>query len=253
MKKKLFAFVFAIILCFSSGICAYADDYLFEEISPLLDGAMLLTDSEKNEVNNSLAKLSEENGMDFAVVTVLADELGSTDITVYADVLYKNYYHNRDVDGTVILVYSHGGEGEREICIVRYGKAEDEFTDGKTSDIVDAVKSEIISGDYAQAFSVFVKESDKVLNPKISWIVLPICLAIGFVIAFIIMKAIASANKSVRNKVNAAEYVRSESLNVVDGSEIYLYSQTRAIPKASSSNSSSRTSGGGRATRSGKF
>lgn len=252
MKKKLFAFILAITICFSSAVCAFALGDSSNGVPLVIDHAMLLTVSEKSEVETELAKLSEENNIDFAVATVLADDLGWTDITVYADELYEDFYSYSDADGTVILVYAHGDEGEREICIVRYGKAENEFSDSKTSDIIDEVKSEILFGNYAEAFEVFAKESNKVLNPEISWIWLPVCLAIGFVIAFIIMKIIASANKSVRNKVNATEYVRANSLNISNSSEVYLYSRTSAIPKASNNNSS-KTSGGGRATSSGKF
>lgn len=253
MKKKLFAFIFAVILCFSSGIGAFALGDAADKAPFVLDGAMLLTDSEKKDVENKLAEISEANGIDFAVATVSDEELGWTDITVYTDGLYENVYRKSGADGTVILVYEHGAEGEREVCIVCYGEAKEKFSESEMSDVVDDVKSEIISGDYAEAFSVFAEKSDKILNPKISWVWLPICLAVGFVIAFIIIKSIASANKSVRVKANATEYVRMETLNISNSSEQYLYSHTSVTPKSSSNNRSSGTPGGGVSVRSGKF
>lgn len=251
MKKRIFALIFAIIICLSSFTCAFAFDY-YDEAPAVIDGAMLLSSSETEELDDSLTELSDEYDIDFAVATVFSYELGWTDITVYADNLYRNIYSNSEADGAVILVYAHGDEGDREICIVCYGDAEDEFSESKTSKIVDAVQSEIEDGNYAEAFELFAEKSEQILNPTISWIYLPVCLIIGFVIAFIIMKIIASANKSVRSKVNATEYVRANSLNISNSSEIYLYSKTSAVPKANT-NTTSKTSGGGRATRSGKF
>ncbi len=254
MKKKLFAFIFAIIICFSSFASACALEDLYSDAPAVLDYASVLNFDEEGLLEDKLLKLCDEYNIDFAVATVTQEYLGWTDITDYADTVYEEYFSLSYADGAVILVYLHAGEGEREICIVRYGEAESKFTDSKTSDIIDAVQTEIIYGNYLDAFEVFAEKSEAVLNPTISWIYLPVCLLIGFVIAFIIMKIIASANKSVRSKVNATEYVRAGSLNIINGSEIYLYSHTNVTPKASSNNnSSSRTSGGGRATRSGKF
>lgn len=256
MKKKVFAFIFAIIICFSSfaSACALEDLYLYSDAPAVLDYASVLNFDEESQLEDKLSQLCDEYSIDFAVATVTEEYLGWTDITDYADTVYEEYFSLSYTNGAVILVYLHGGEGEREICIVRYGEAESKFSDSKTSDIIDAVQTEIIYGNYLDAFEVFAEKSEDILNPTISWIYLPLCLLIGFVIAFIIMKIIASANKSVRSQVNATEYVRAGSLNIVNGSEIYLYSHTNVTPKASSNNnSSSRTSGGGRATRSGKF
>lgn len=255
MKKRLFTLAFAIILCFSISATAFADtDFSIDYTqNSVYDTASVLTDYEADELGDKLEELKSESDIYFVVATVTEFHLGSRDIEDYADILYENYFCYNDASGTVILVYLHGGEGERELCIVRYGEAQDKFSDSDSSDIIDQVQNDIMFGDYAGAFDTFVTECDKVLNPKISIIALPVCLAIGFVIAFIIMKIIASANKSVRSKVNATEYVRANSLNITNGTEIFLYAQTRSTPKASSNNSSGNTSGGGRSTRSGKF
>ena len=217
----------------------------------VIDDAGLLKDSEIKELDKKIRELSKESGFDFAVITV--EETGGISLNEYADMVYEyGGFKSSKSDGTVLFLYQHGEEGEREIIMVRYGeKAKKEFSDADCTKIINNVKNQIINGDCASGLNKAVDEIKSVLNPTVHWVWIPLCLVIGFVVAFIIMKIIASANKSVRKKVNATDYVRPNSLMVTGGSEIFMYSELKTSAK--SNTTSSNTDGGGRSTSSGKF
>jgi hypothetical protein len=148
--------------------------------------------------------------------------------------------------------YLHGHKGEREIVITRYGKAEDELSDADCDKIIGNVKETFANGKYVDGFKEFIEATEKVFHPTVHWVWIPGCLLLGFVVAYIIMKSIASSNKSVRKKVNATDYVNANTLMITDSADIFLYSNIKATPKPKST-SSSDTDSGGRSTSSGKF
>lgn len=256
MKKRIFATLFALLMlvsAFSVIACAQPDNSHAEELPAVIDQAGILEDHEIKDIDEKLNALSKEYGIAFVAVTV--EEYIYTPLNDIADALYtQGGYMNAENGNSVFCIYQHGGEGEREIVIVRYGdKAKDEFSDSDCSEIIDAVKPDFADGKYLKAFSKFTAEAEKVLNPTVHWIWIILCPAIGFVIAFIIMKVIASANKSVRRKVNAADYVSADSLTVTNAADIFLYSQVSSVPKSTNNTTSSNTRAGGRSTSSGKF
>lgn len=221
-----------------------------EEVMPvIIDDAGLLNNDEYKDVDKKFRELSDEYGFDFIGVT--ADDIGGMSANDYADFLYS-VFKEGGIKDVAFYIYLHGEEGEREIVIVRYGKAEDELSDADCEKIIGNVKSTFADGDIAEGFMKMAEETDKVFNPSVSWIWIPLCLIIGFVIAFIVMKGIASANKSVRKKVNAVDYVKLDTLMITNAADIFLYEQTSSTPKASET-SSSNTKSGGRSTSSGKF
>lgn len=256
MIKKIFATLIsllALISAFGIVACAKTDYGYEEELPAVIDQAGLLESYEIKDLDEKLNNLSEEYGMDFVAVTV--DESVYAPLNDIADALYtQGGYENAENGNTVFCIYQHGDKGEREIVIVRYGgKAKNELSDSDCNKIIDAVKPDFANGNYAKAFNKFITETEKAFNPSVHWMWIILCPAIGFVITFIIAKIIASANKSVRRKVNAAGYVNADALVVTDSADIYLYSNVTAIPKSTGSTSSSSTRSGGRSTSSGKF
>lgn len=244
MKKRILAALFAVAMLLSVfAVTAQANDYM----PVVIDDADILSESEIEELDEALRDLADEYDIDFVAASV-TQSLGMT-LNDYADFLYFTGYG----DDAVFFVYQDGFAGDREIVIVRYGAAIDEFSDSDCEKIINAVQDDFADGDFADGYNGFVKEAEKVLNPTVHWIWIPGCLLIGFAVAFVIMKIIASANKSVRNKVNASDYVRVNSLVLTNQAEVFLYKNVSATPKANSSTSSGNTSGGGRSTSSGKF
>ncbi len=226
------------------------EDASTQVVPAMLDDAQLLNDAEHKAIEKKFRAFSKEYGFELVGVSVTAEDIGNMAVEDYADELYS-VFKDDGVKDVAFCIYLHGGEGEREVVVVRYGKAKKELSDSDCEKIIGNVKSDFANQKYADGFNGFVQATEKVLHPTVHWIWIPVCLALGFVIAFAVMKIIASANKSVRKKVNAADYVDRSSLAVTNAADIFLYSNVQSTPKANTS--SSNTSGGGRSTSSGKF
>ena len=96
MKKRLFGILFAILLCLSLSVPAFAQGNM-----PLLvDNADLLTDSEESELLSKLKKISNDQQMDIVIVTT-SDLYGETPRD-YADDFYD--YNGYAEDGILLLV-----------------------------------------------------------------------------------------------------------------------------------------------------
>lgn len=227
-----------------------ADDK--EEIPYVLDSAGVLKDAEIKELDAKYRQFSKDNGFDFIAVILTEDELGDLSIKDYVDNMYDYVFKPMGKKDIAFYTYLHGDKGEREIVITRYGKAEDELSDADCDKIIGNVKETFASGKYVDGFKEFIEATEKVFHPTVHWVWIPGCLLLGFVVAYIIMKSIASSNKSVRKKVNATDYVNANTLMITDSADIFLYSNIKATPKPKST-SSSDTDSGGRSTSSGKF
>lgn len=229
-----------------------ADDAAGEEMPALIDDAELFSEAEYKEIDAKFRDLSKKYGFEFVGATVNREELDGIDAKKYADFVYSVFSEN-GVKDVALYLYVHGDEGDKEIVITRYGKAEKELSDADCTKIIGNVKAKFEDGKYADGFKGFVEATEDVFNPSVHWIWIPVCLVVGFVVAYLIMKGIASANKSVRKKVNATDYVDGSSLMVTNAADIFLYSETKSTPKADNSTSSSDTDEGGRSTSSGRF
>lgn len=220
-----------------------------ENLPSVIDEAGILKEAEIKEIDKKFKALSKEYKMDFVAATV--EDTEGLSLNEYADMLHYVFKSSGSKEH-VFFIYQHGDEGEREIVIVRYGKnAEKELSDADCTKIINAVKKEFTDGNYAKGFEKIAKETEKVFNPSVHWVWIPVCLVVGLLIAFLIMKGIASANKSVRKKADAKDYVNMSSLMVTNSEDIFLYSDVKTTAK--SNTTSSDTDSGGRSTSSGKF
>lgn len=233
-----------------------------ERLLPLVvDKAGLLSDEEEQTLTARLEEISDRFALDLAVVTVT--DFGGKTPEAFADDFYdyNGYGRGEDADGAV-LVYKPGKEGERRLQISTCGKAIDALTDYRIDSMLSNIKDYFINEDYIDGFLAFadICENDfKVeFEPSVSPFWIPICLIIGFVIAFVIMKSQTRSLKSVRKKVDASDY--TSGVNVTGRSDVFLYRNVSKtpIPKDTGSgggggssthtSSSGRTHGGGGAS-----
>ena len=96
MKKRLFGILFAVLLCLSLSVPAFAQGNM-----PLLvDNADLLTDIEESALLSKLANISSNQQMDIVIVTV--NDLDGETPRDYADDFYDfNCYAE---DGALLLI-----------------------------------------------------------------------------------------------------------------------------------------------------
>ena len=142
---------------------------------------------------------------------------------------------------------------EREWYIYTTGDAYDYLTDAALDEIEDAIVPLLSAGDYYTAFTTYAELCDKVLtmgqegNPyrgAFPWgqnIV--IALAVGLVVALIVVSSMKAKLKTVRPRREAHEYTRPGSMNVTRSRDLFLYRTVSRRPKPK--DSSSGRSGGG--------
>ena len=230
----------------------------------LWDRGGTLTDSQRVQISAKLEKVSAERGCDVAIATVYS--LGGRDVQRYAHELYDTHGcgQGSSRDGILLLI----AVSEREYAFSTNGFVYESFTNAALDLLQDDLETLLSADDYMGAIEAFIDDCDRLLemaregkayNP-FPWIILPISLILGFVIALVSVNSMKRKLRPVRPAADAECYVREGSLNLRDSRDVFLYSTVTKVPRAKSpppggpSSGGSRTSSGGsRGGRSGHF
>ena len=219
-------------------------------LSLVEDYADVLTDSEEAELVAKLEALGSEYDIEIGAITVDSNE--GKDPQDFADDFYdyNGYGYGVNDDGILVVFNTGKGDGNRNIWISTHGTGVDYLTDNEINLIVEMMIDPIKNGDFAGAFDNFVIECENAIDPSISIIWIPLSILAGFGLAYLIVKMQASKLKTVRAKVNAADYVGDVMLT--GQYDNFMYKNVRSTPKAQSSSggsthrsSSGRSHGGG--------
>lgn len=221
-----------------------------ERTLPLVvDNADLLTTEEENALCARLETLAQKYEMELAVLTV--PDLEGKTAEEYADDFYDyNGYGYGDNDDGMLVLYKPGEEGNREIYITTHGRGSSEFFEDARNQIIDAMIDDLKNENYASAFNTYADLGEKYLKPYVSFIWLLMCIVIGMLAGFIIIKSIAGKNKSVRMQTNATVYTRPGSMVVTGGADNFIGRRVYSTPKPKSDDSDS--SGGSHTSSSGR-
>lgn len=206
----------------------------------VVDNADILTDAEEADFTQKLETLGGKYELEAALLTVDTYE-GKSD-TEYADDYFieKGYGLGENKDG-FLIVYNTGKEdGTRNIYLCTHGSAIEYITDFERDVIFEMVIPYLEKGEYVQAFDTFISEADSATDPSTPVYYIPVSILIGFAIAFLIMKIQASKLKTVRPKVNAADYVGNVQLTYQ--SDNFMYMDVSKIKKSNNSSSSGGSS-----------
>lgn len=262
MKKKITAMIFALILCLCAVTPAFAanSDGFVGECNRLNDAANLLTDSEEAELLAKLDEISLRQQMDVAVATVT--NLGNCDTAAEcADEVYEfsGFGYGQSKDGLMLLISAE----ERDWAISTCGYGITAFTDAGIEYIGRQMKSDLSDGNYASAFNTYADLCDEFITQarsgspydkgslpreSLSIIWLPISVVIGVVLALIIVGSMKGKLKSVHSQAAANSYMKKDSLNVTESTDLFLYhnmTRTEKKKESSSEGSSTHTSSSG--------
>ena len=238
MKKKLFALLFAVVLCVSFVLPVNAAND-----TRLVDNAQLLTSSEAAELESRLDEISERQKFDVVVHTT--NGTNGQYIEDYADDYYdyNGYGFGSDYDGCILVIDMAG----RDWWISGCGRGEKNI-DSSTIDMIgDEMSSYLSSGDYYNAMVIYANRCDEYCNggPYNWFFGILFSLVIGFGIALIAVLVMKGKLKSVRRQPAAHDYLVAGSMNVTLSRDMFLYRNVtrRAKPKE---NSGSHTSSSGR-------
>jgi len=218
-----------------------------ERALPLIvDNAELLSADEEKALITKLDAFTQEHKLELGILTV--KDLGDKTAQEYADDFYdyNGYGYGENKDGMLVL-YKPGKEGERKVYITTHGKAIDEIGD-RYNDILDVMIDYLVAEDYVGAFNTYITKAEEIVNPGTSALGFVVCIAIGFLVAFIVVKSMTSGNRSVRSKVDAAGYTRPGSMILTGQMDCVVdrhITRNRKQEKSESHTSSSGESHGG--------
>ncbi|MBR4461535.1 MAG: TPM domain-containing protein [Erysipelotrichaceae bacterium] len=118
----------------------------------IYDAAGLLTDSERNDLQIRLKKISEEQNMDVVVVT--ADATDGMWINDYADDFYD--YNGYKDNGLLLLIVMD----DSSWYVSTKGKGIDYFTDYGIDLIIDEMMGDLSKGHFYEAFNTFADQTE---------------------------------------------------------------------------------------------
>ena len=258
MKKRISMILLLLVLCFSMAVPAFATDGaegtdgFVDEYYRMQDLAGVLTEEESGEVQNLLDEMSVNLKFDMVIVTV--DNLEGYTIQDYADDWYDycEFGYGSNKDGALLLISME----ERDWYISTCGYGITAFTDAGITYIGEQMGDDLSAGKYAEAFRTFIRLGNQFVTqardgnpfdksdlPKkpLSVIWIAISLALGFVIAKIIVGSMKSQLKTVRAQAAASSYVREGSMNVTESRDLFLYHKIDRTEKSKNNSSGSST------------
>lgn len=268
MKKRVITLVLAVFVCFMSVIPAFAEDGFIGTAYRVIDNADVITTEEWREVMSKIDEIRERQKVDIAIMTTR--ELHGYTLQDYADYVYEynDFGYGDNLDGVLLLVDMKA----RDWYITTSGYGTTAFTDAGIQYIGEQMSTYLSGEDYAGAFNVYAEKCDELItlarngtpygleqdtaasgeeaeeaDEPLSLVWIPISIAIGVVVAIIVVKGMKSNLKSVRKKKEANSYVRNGSMVVNENYDTFLYSQVTKteIQKQNNSGSSTHTSSSG--------
>lgn len=268
MNKKIVSILFAFVLCFcmvlpafavtdSTEINGFADEY-----SRVIDYAGVIPQQEEDKLVEQFDEIANRQKVD--IVICFANSLDGKRTSDYAEALYEknNYGYGENKDGIMLLVSFEN----RDWYIATRGYAIQAFTDAGIQYIGNQIKGDLGEGNYYAAAEYFGRLCDEfitdakngnvydepmgavddgddgsVLPPPV-WIL--ISIAVGVVIAFIIVGSMKRKLHTVNMQAAANNYLKNGSLNITESNDIFLYSNVTktAKPQDNDSNSGSGSS-----------
>ena len=266
--KKLIVSLFIIISLLTLSLSVNATT------PNVVDNADLLTQDETDLLEDAIDVILDE--YEFEVVIVTVNSLEGKTTQEYADDFYDyNGYGVDDRHSGALLLLDMESRGWY-ISTTGYGI--DAIDQNGFYYIEGSIIPYFSQGEYYEGFSEFVDICQELLIFENNGQEIPesyysdvmnyyeggyslslpkmllISVAVGFIIAFIIVSVMKGKLKTVRAKNNATDYVVPGSLNVTHSSDLYLYRHVNKTPRQQSSSgngggthrgSSGRSHGGG--------
>ena len=245
MKRKLLSMLFAVVLCLSLTVSAFAASG-----ADIYDEADLLTTQEETQLAGKLSEISGEFDAQIVVMTVSSTG-GNIDAYIEDQYDSMNMGYGENRDGVLLLVCMD----DREYRILSNGYAGESIGPSQIDAIGDAIVSDLSDGAYADAFSTFADQCAYYLNGYLNGfpfnvgknliVALIVGVVAGIVVAFVLKKQL----KSVRQQKQANVYIKSGSMQITTRRDLFLYrevSRTKKDTSKSSGSGSSRSVGGGK-------
>ena len=244
-----------------------------DELPRVIDQAALLTQEQIDSLTTQIKSIASNYNVDIVIVTT-NDKQGKTIDQYTIDYYEENHYgYGINKDGMILAV----SMDSREWRIETWGYCTDIMSDHRYDNIEKLVVSALSKGNYYRAFSMYLEDTEFYLSQGVETPVnstvdstseqeynkpqmIVGALALGPIVAWIILFVQKRKLRSVILQQNASEYLLQDSFILSKQEDRFLYSNTtrthKPKPKSesrSSSSSSSSHSSGGRGGRGGTF
>lgn len=254
MKKKILVIMISFVLCLCTAVTVFAEDEGFaNEYERVQDLAELLSDSEEKALIDKLNEISVRQKMEIVVLTT--DTLEGFTPRDYADDIYDygNFGYGENKDGVLLLISTEDNDWYISTC----GYGITAFTDAGIQYIGEQMKEDLSYGNFAEAFDTYAELCDDFItqaregNPydtnnlprkplPLIWI--PISLAIGICLSFLIVGTMKAKLKTVRFQSAAGNYIKNGSLNITESRDTFLYNTVTRTERPKNSDSSGGSS-----------
>ena len=266
MNKKVISILFAFILCLCMAVPAFAVEDttaaigFADEYSRVLDYAGVLTQEEDDKLVEQFDEIANRQKVD--IVICFTNGLDGMTTADYAEDLYEknNYGYGENKDGIMLLVSFEN----RDWYIATRGYAIKAFTDSGIQYVGNQIKDDLANKNYYDAAEYFGQLCDSLIAdaksgnaydenfgaededtgfvaPPPLWIL--ISIAVGIVVALIVVGVMKGKLKTVRRQAAASNYLKDGSLNIIESNDVFLYSSVSktAKPKDDDNNGGSST------------
>lgn len=260
--KRLVSLFLAVFMIATISVPAFAATGFDPEAeSRVLDGAGLLSLSEENALISKLDGISKKHNMDVAVVIYDSMPSGYSSMEKLADDTYEaaNYGYGSAHDGLVLVICM--SPSKWQISTEGYGQTA--FTVAGIEYIGKQITPLLKEKKYSEAFTKYAdladdfisqaksgKAYDKKNLPKGNFNVIKaigISVAIGVVVALLILGVLSAQLKSVRQQYTADFYTKEGSMKLTSQSDVFLFRNvTRTKRENNNSGSGSHLSSSGR-------
>ena len=248
MKKKILPLLLIFALCLALCVGVYAAG-----AARLTDAAGLLTEEERTALAEKLDDLSEE--LDFDLVILTVDSLNGREPDNAAWSFYQeNGFRS---SGAILLISMEDSDWIITAC----GDGQKALNGDARDYLAELFVSDLSAGNYARAFHTFADTSRTLVRNEAEGksfktpfnVVksLLISLAVGVVLALIIVGIMKRKLKSVAPQCAASEYITAGSLNIKEAHERFLYFHIARTPRVQNERSS--FSGSSHSSTGGKF
>lgn len=221
----------------------------------IVDWADLLSDSEEQELSDTLDEISQRQQLDVLVVTL--ESLEGEDIVAYADDFYdyNDYGYGGEKDGILFLISME----ERDWCISTSGFGITAFTDAGQEYMTEKFLPYLSDGEYAEAFRIFAAQCDDYITqaragtpydvdniptePFSPLGALIIAVGLGFVISLIVTGFMRLSLHSVYSASAADSYMKKDSLRLTKQRDLFLYRNVTRTEKPKETSTASSSGG----------
>lgn len=235
---------------------------VWADTSYVTDQAGLLSQSDRNILNDRAARVSDAYACTVAILTV--DSIGGAAAGTYAEDYFDQNglgYHGTN-DGIFLVV----SMAERDYAVTAAGIGELAVAGYRMDDLEDAFLGYLSDGDYYMAFDAFIAKCDYLLahpadsvsydsgtraaasSPARTVLVVVLALGLGFLFSLIPLGVMKSKNNNVAKNAAASNYMRPGSLQLYRQDDRYVRTDTTRV--RIENNNGSRGMGGGSHTSS---